>query len=114
MTDTTEHRIDWVMSIPFALMHLAPIGIIWTGMSFDTVVLCATLYFVRMFFITAGYHLYFAHRSFKPSRVMQFIFAFGGGTATQKGALWWAGHHRSHHKHSDTELDIHSPSRGFW
>jgi stearoyl-CoA desaturase (delta-9 desaturase) len=40
--------------------------------------------------------------------------AFGGGTAVQKGALWWAAHHRDHHKYSDTELDIHSPKHGFW
>jgi len=68
-----------------------------------------------MFFITAGYHRYFAHRSFKTSRFFQFILAFGGATAAQKGPLWWAGHHRNHHKYSDTEMDLHSPrQRGFW
>ena len=35
--------------------------------------------------------------------------------ATQKGVLWYASHHRWHHRHSDTELDLHSPrQRGFW
>jgi stearoyl-CoA desaturase (Delta-9 desaturase) len=29
--------------------------------------------------------------------------------------LWWAAHHRDHHKHSDREADVHSPvQRGFW
>ena len=29
--------------------------------------------------------------------------------------LWWAGHHRHHHKHSDGPQDIHSARRsGFW
>jgi stearoyl-CoA desaturase (delta-9 desaturase) len=28
--------------------------------------------------------------------------------------MWWAAHHRAHHKNSDTEQDIHSPIRGFW
>jgi stearoyl-CoA desaturase (delta-9 desaturase) len=28
--------------------------------------------------------------------------------------LWWAAHHRHHHKFSDTEADIHSPLKGFW
>jgi stearoyl-CoA desaturase (Delta-9 desaturase) len=33
----------------------------------------------------------------------------------QKGPLWWAAHHRNHHRYSDTELDIHSPKqKGFW
>jgi stearoyl-CoA desaturase (delta-9 desaturase) len=109
-----DERINWYRSIPFILMHLAPFAIIWTGFGWEDALLCAALYFVRMFFITAGYHRYFGHRSYKLGRVMQFIMAFGGGTAAQKGALWWAAHHRHHHKHSDDEHDIHSPMRGFW
>jgi stearoyl-CoA desaturase (delta-9 desaturase) len=41
--------------------------------------------------------------------VFQFILALGGATCTQQGALWWASHHRDHHKYSDTPDDIHSP-----
>lgn len=109
-----DERLDWLGSIPFALMHLALVGIAFTGFGWREAVLCAALYFVRMFFITAGYHRYFAHRSFKTSRWFQFVLAFGGGTAVQKGALWWAGHHRHHHKHSDQPEDVHSPRKGFW
>ena len=62
----------------------------------------------------AGYHRYFSHRSYRLKRVPQFVLAFVGTTAAQKGPLWWAAHHRAHHKYSDTERDIHSPIRGFW
>ncbi|MBK9499024.1 MAG: acyl-CoA desaturase, partial [Leptospiraceae bacterium] len=32
-----------------------------------------------------------------------------------KGPLWWAAHHRMHHKYSDTDKDLHSPKlTGFW
>jgi stearoyl-CoA desaturase (delta-9 desaturase) len=72
------------------------------------------LYYVRVFFITAGYHRYFSHRSYQTNRLFQFILAFGGCTSIQKGPLWWAAHHRHHHKHSDMQEDIHSPKRGFW
>jgi stearoyl-CoA desaturase (Delta-9 desaturase) len=34
-----------------------------------------------------------------------------GASATQKGPLWWAAHHRDHHRYSDGPLDIHSPAR---
>ncbi len=85
-----------------------------TGVPWWNWVLMGGLYVVRMFFITAGYHRYFAHRSFRTSRAMQFVFAFGGGTAVQKGPLWWAGNHRLHHRYSDTERDAHSPIAGFW
>jgi len=108
-------RIDVVASIPFFLMHLMPLGIFWTGMTLTNALLCVGLYVVRMFFITAGYHRYFAHRAYKLNRFWQFVMAFGGGTAVQKGALWWAAHHRDHHRYSDTELDVHSPKHGaFW
>ena len=36
------------------------------------------LYVSRMFFITAGYHRYFSHRSFRMGRVTQFVMAVGG------------------------------------
>jgi stearoyl-CoA desaturase (delta-9 desaturase) len=68
----------------------------------------------RIWFITAGYHRYFAHRAYRTGRVFQFVLAFGACSAAQKGPLWWAGHHRDHHRYSDTELDVHSPLRGFW
>jgi stearoyl-CoA desaturase (delta-9 desaturase) len=116
--DTTRERsnekLSWALSVPFFLMHLAPLAIFFTGVTLRSVVLCVGLYFVRMFFITAGYHRYFAHRSYKMGRVMRFVMAFGGTTSAQKGVLWWAAHHRHHHKHSDEHSDVHSPRHGFW
>lgn len=109
-----DERPLLLKSVPFALVHVAPLGLFWTGMTQRHVLLCALLYFGRMFFITAGFHRYFAHRAYKMGRVMQFVMAFGASTSCQKGVLWWAAHHRSHHKYSDTELDIHSPKKGLW
>jgi stearoyl-CoA desaturase (delta-9 desaturase) len=77
-------------------------------------VLLAVLYAVRMFFITAGYHRYFSHRSYKLGRAMQLVMAVGGTTAAQKGPLWWAANHRAHHRYADTDRDPHSPIRGLW
>jgi stearoyl-CoA desaturase (delta-9 desaturase) len=70
---------------------------------------------VRMFAITAGYHRYFAHRTFKTSRAFQLVLALLAMASAQRGVLWWASHHRNHHRYSDTPEDIHSPGqRGFW
>jgi stearoyl-CoA desaturase (delta-9 desaturase) len=70
---------------------------------------------IRMFGITAGYHRYFAHRSYKTTRLFRFALAWIGCCALQKGPLWWAAHHRHHHQHSDQPEDIHSPEqRGLW
>jgi stearoyl-CoA desaturase (delta-9 desaturase) len=81
----------------------------------------------RMFFVTGFRHRYFSHRSFKNKvpvwlkwlirtpqqeekylRVVQFIEAFLATADAQKGVIWWASHHRHHHKFSDTADDLHS------
>jgi stearoyl-CoA desaturase (delta-9 desaturase) len=68
-----------------------------------------------MFGITGGYHRYFSHRSYKTSRFFQFCLAWLGCSALQKGPLWWASHHRNHHRFSDTPDDPHSPlAKSFW
>ena len=101
--------------IPFILMHIACLAVFFVGISLPAVLLCIGLYMVRMFALTAGYHRYFAHRAFKTSRFFQFVLALIGTTAVQKGPLWWAAHHRQHHKYTDQEGDIHSPvTDGFW
>ncbi len=109
-----DERVNWVASIPFFAIHLLCLAAIFTGVSAEALVLCVALYATRMFFVTAGYHRYFAHRSYRLGRGMQFVMALGGSAAAQKSALWWAGHHRKHHRYSDTEADLHSPLKGFW
>jgi stearoyl-CoA desaturase (Delta-9 desaturase) len=98
-----------VKSIPFLAVHLVCLGVFVTGVNTMALVLCAACYVIRMFGITAGYHRYFSHRSYKTSRWFQFVMAWLGCSALQKGPLWWAAHHRHHHKYSDTEDDPHSP-----
>lgn len=99
----------------FIVVHLACLTVFWTGINLEAVGLCAFMFVIRKFGITGGFHRYFSHRSYKTSRFFQFCLAFLGGTAAQKGALWWAAHHRHHHKHSDTDQDLHSAKReGFY
>jgi stearoyl-CoA desaturase (delta-9 desaturase) len=117
LSQAAEYHDDIIYpnTIAFILVHLVPIAAIWTGVTTTSVVLAVVLYVVRMFGITAGYHRYFSHRSFKTSRVMQFLFAALAMSSAQKSALWWAALHRHHHRHSDQEEDVHSPlHRGFF
>jgi len=109
-----DEHINKRSSIPFFLVHLIPLLAIFTGITRTAVILFFATYSIRMFAITGGYHRYFAHRSFRLNRLSQFVLAFLGTTAAQKGPLWWAAHHRDHHRYSDTERDVHSPRRGFW
>src|SRR6267378_3939235 len=108
-------QLDRFICIQFLFMHLACLLVIWTGASAVAVATCLTLYIVRMFAITAGFHRFFAHRTYRTSRIFQFLLAFTGTAAYQKGPLWWSAHHRRHHLYSDTETDLHSPiSRTLW
>jgi stearoyl-CoA desaturase (delta-9 desaturase) len=104
------------LTIPFWGVHiLAIVGIAILGFSWRGVALCIALYLPRMFFVTGAYHRYFSHRSYKTSRVFQFLLALGASCTAQKGPLWWAAHHRLHHKLSDEPGDLHSVIQsGFW
>jgi stearoyl-CoA desaturase (delta-9 desaturase) len=94
---------------------VALVGVIACGFSWSGVALAVGVYFARMFVVTAAYHRYFSHRAFKTSRWFQLLLALGAQSAAQKGVIWWASHHRWHHRHSDTEKDVHSVERrGFW
>ena len=109
------HRIHWVASIPFFLVH-ATVGLIYfTGFKWQYAALMLGSYYFRMIGVTIGYHRYFSHRAFQTNRVFQFLLAFWAETSSQKGVLWWAANHRHHHKFSDQPEDVHSPLQsGFW
>jgi stearoyl-CoA desaturase (delta-9 desaturase) len=111
---TTREIID---SLPFLGVHLvALVGALVVLPSWGDVALCLGVWYVRILGISLAYHRYFAHRTFKTSRPFQFLLAVWAMTSAQKGVLWWAGHHRNHHRYTDMPGDPHSPARSgfFW
>jgi stearoyl-CoA desaturase (delta-9 desaturase) len=104
-----KQHIDWFQLGPYILIHLACITVIWVGWSWVALAVAASLYVVRVFALTAFYHRYFSHRAFKTSRWFQFVGGVLGNMAVQRGPLWWAAHHRVHHRKSDQPGDLHSP-----
>ena len=102
--------------LPFLLLHVGAVLVFgftrWTSAAMLWLV---GSYVLRMFGVTAGYHRYFSHRSYRMGRAAQFAMAVLAQTSGQKGILWWAAHHRKHHRHSDGDEDLHSPiKQGFW
>ena len=95
-------------------MHVLCFAFIFTGITTTALVLFAAMFFGRAFFVTAGYHRYFSHKSYKLNRFWQLVWAFMAEATAQKGVLWWASNHRHHHRYSDTDQDLHSPRKGFW
>jgi len=107
--DPTQDRVEWFRCVPYIIIHLGALLVFFTPFAWSCLAILLISYATRMFAITAFYHRYFSHRTFKTSRVVQFLGAFVACASGQRGPLWWAAHHRMHHRHSDTEQDSHSP-----
>lgn len=104
-----------VIKIRLLVLHLGALGVLFVPFDWSLVGLLAATFFLRMFGMEGGYHRYFSHRAFKTGRAFQFLLAVLATSSGQRGPLWWASHHREHHRHSDAEGDVHSPRlRGLW
>src|SRR5580658_459212 len=107
--------IEHVSNVLFVVVHLSLLFVFVVPLSWKVAALASGGYALRMWAVTAGYHRYFAHRSYKTTRAFQLVLAVLGATTMQNGPIWWASVHRRHHKDSDGPHDIHSPvEHGFW
>ncbi len=116
-TDKPAPKYDYVIIVWYVVLHAATIGGLWlVPFTTEAAVVFAVSYCVRMFGLSAGYHRYFGHRSFKTTRTFQLILAILAMTTVQRGVLWWASWHRHHHRFADQEGDTHSPIANsfFW
>ena len=98
-----------VSSAAFWLIQFSAVTVLFVPFTWGLVGLWAASHFLRAIGLTLAFHRYFAHRAFEMARPVRFFWAFVGTAAMQKGPLWWAAHHRLHHRHSDTDEDPHSP-----
>jgi stearoyl-CoA desaturase (delta-9 desaturase) len=90
-------------------MHALCLTTFYVGFSWVALGIATFMYIIRMFAITAFYHRYFSHRTYRTTRFRQFVFAVLGNSSCQRGPLWWSAHHRMHHRYSDQPGDVHSP-----
>jgi len=78
------------------------------------VVTSIVLYFMAGLAITAGYHRYYSHLTYKTKPAVEAVLLFFGSMAVQGSALRWSFEHRLHHAYVDTDSDPYSVKRGFW
>ncbi|TDC69657.1 acyl-CoA desaturase [Actinomadura sp. GC306] len=97
--------------VPFlALFAVVPLA--WGRfLGWTDVILMAVFYLISAGGITVGYHRYFTHGSFKAKRGLRIFLAIAGSLAMEGPVITWVADHRRHHKHSDKEMDPHSPWR---
>jgi stearoyl-CoA desaturase (delta-9 desaturase) len=93
-----------------ALVAAIPIAWGW-GLGWHDIVLALVFYVISGLGISAGYHRYFTHMSFKAKRPLRIALAVAGSLAFEGPLLNWVADHRRHHKYSDRDGDPHSPWR---
>jgi stearoyl-CoA desaturase (delta-9 desaturase) len=97
-----------------ALFFFLPIYFYFTLPSLGASITAAILLYATGLSITAGYHRFYSHRTYKTNVVVEFILLFLGSMAAQGSALRWSFDHRIHHAHVDTDNDPYSIKKGFW
>jgi stearoyl-CoA desaturase (delta-9 desaturase) len=93
-----------------ALLAAVPLAWGW-GLGWHDIVIAVVFYAVSGLGISMGFHRYFTHGSFKPTRGFKIALAIAGSLAIEGPLLTWVADHRRHHKYSDKEGDPHSPWR---
>ncbi|KAJ3291556.1 hypothetical protein HDU79_002281 [Rhizoclosmatium sp. JEL0117] len=110
----TANDIDWKhVVILFGTPLIALYGFATTPLQTPTFWWSVLYYFFTGLGITAGYHRYWAHRSYDATRTWQFIILAAGTGAMEGSVKWWGRGHRIHHRFTDTDKDPYNAKRGF-
>ena len=96
-----------------AALHVAPAVAIVQGTTLTDWLAFVSYYLVGCLGTGVGLHRYFAHHAFRTSRTFQLVLATLACTAFAD-PIGFAGKHRLHHHHADTDADVHTPRQGFW
>lgn len=114
-----KREINWGPSL-FLIIYQAlllvtlPFYFYYATVSWSTVAWSVILLYLTGMSITAGYHRYFSHKSYKTNRVVEAFLIFFGSMAGQGSVLRWSYDHRLHHAHVDTDDDPYNINKGFW
>jgi stearoyl-CoA desaturase (delta-9 desaturase) len=102
----------WVFVILPFIALIAAVPLAWgSGMTIVDLTTAIVVYLVAGFGVTAGFHRYLTHGSFKTRRWLRVTLAVAGSLAVQGSPTQWVANHRRHHAFSDRIGDPHSPWR---
>jgi len=118
MTSTTK-QFNWVSGIflityQTLLLLGLPFYFAYATLHTGTIVTAFVLFWLTGLSVTAGYHRYFAHRSYKAHPLVESLLVFFGTMAVQSSILRWSFEHRIHHAFVDTDKDPYCIQKGFW
>lgn len=96
------------------LIITLPFYLYYHSVTWKMILVSLVLLYLTGLSITAGYHRFYAHRSYRTKPIIESILLFFGAMAGQGSVLRWAFDHRLHHAHVDTDQDPYSIKKGFW
>jgi stearoyl-CoA desaturase (delta-9 desaturase) len=103
----------WFRGGAILLLHLLVLAALWRGPAVADWWAFALIYPLGAIGVGVAMHRYFAHRAFRTSRAFQLLLALMAALSFGN-AVHFAGKHKLHHRHSDTERDVHTPRQGWW
>lgn len=106
-----------LITIPQHLGFLTGITLIILGYTSPWWLLVSYIgwFFIGFVGFNIFYHRYIAHSTFKTYRMLELIGVYLGLLAGRGSPVWMSNIHTPyHHRYSDTDLDPHTPTKGFW
>lgn len=100
------YHLALLVGLPIYFMHHSPSWGVYAAMG--------ALVYISGMAVTAGYHRFYSHSTYKAHRAVEVVLLFFATMATQGSALKWAFDHRRHHAYVDTDRDPYSIKKGFW
>lgn len=115
----TKKEYNWgpiifLITYHIILLFALPLYLYYNVPKLSMIITTFVLLYLTGLSITAGYHRYYAHRSYRTGKVIEAIMLFFGTMAIQASALRWAFDHRIHHAKVDTDEDPYTITKGFW
>jgi len=112
-------RINWVSSsflIGTALLTVTalPVYLWFFGFDWFHFGMFFVMFLLTGFSITAGYHRFFAHKTFEAKWPLRLLVLLFGAGAFENSVLEWTSDHRRHHKHVDHDEDPYNIQKGFF
>lgn len=107
-----DRRRRALLTVLLSTYLFAFVGIAIWGVSWPAFIGFVLLCYLGMILHELVLHRFLAHKAFRTSRAFRFVLTAAAMMWPARGPIWWAATHRHHHRHADTEEDVHSPRHG--
>lgn len=116
---TPHKKLDWGSVLFMSIYHgllvvLTPFYFLSGSFDWRALVIGICLYILAGLGITAGYHRFFAHKTYQAHPVVEIFYLLLGCLWFAGSAATWSYDHRIHHAKTDTDEDPYSIKKWFF